>query len=110
MADRYLPDACDPAKAIESVTGVKVHGSTVEHLLASCFLPEISYGLDRPHAEPAVELALEALPPGGQEVAGPAVETHAVDEIGGALRGLEVVLAAWVVGVADAAVTVAVVD
>ena len=46
----------------------------------------------------------------GKKVAGPAVEADAVDEVGWALRGFQVVLAAGVVGIADAAVAIAVVD
>ena len=62
------------------------------------------------HAQAAVEFAFKALAAGGEKVAGPAVEADAVDEVGGALGGFEVVFAARVVGIADAAVAVAVVD
>ena len=58
----------------------------------------------------AVEAALEAVAPRGEKVAGPAVEADAVDEVGRALGRLQIVFAAGIVGIADAAVTIAVVD
>ena len=110
MADGGLPDAGDPAEAVESVAGVEVNGGGVHHLFAAGLFSEIANGLDWADAEAAVEAAVEPLATGRKEVAGPAVEADAVDEVGGALRGFEVVLAAGVVGVTDAAVAVAVVD
>ncbi len=78
--------------------------------LRPAVLPEIADGLDGADAEAAVEAALKALSPRGEKVAGPAVEADAVDEVGGPLGGLQIVLAAGIVGVADAAVAIPVVD
>ena len=110
VADGDLPDGGDPAEAVEGVAAVEVDGGGVEHLFAADGDAEVLDGFDGADAHAAVEAALEAVAAGGEEVAGPAVEADAVDEVGGALGGLEVVLAAGVVGVADAAVAVAVVD
>ena len=87
-----------------------MHRGGVHHLLAARCHAEISYGLDGTHAHAAVEAALEALPSRCEKVAGPAVEADAVDEVGWPLGGFQVVLAAGIVGIADAAVAVAVVD
>ncbi len=53
---------------------------------------------------------LKAIAAGGEKVAGPSVEAHAVNKVSRALRGFEVVFAAGVVGIANAAIAVAVVD
>ena len=37
VADRGLPDACDPAEAVEGVAGVEVDGGGVHHLFAAAF-------------------------------------------------------------------------
>ena len=58
----------------------------------------------------AVEPSLKALATGCQKIARPTVEADAVDKIRRALGRFQVVLATGVVGIADAAVAVAVVD
>ena len=110
MADRYLPDSCHPAKSIQSVALVKVHRRRVHHLLAAHVHSEVANRLDRTHAHPAIESALKAFAPSREKIARPSIEANAVNKIRRTLRGLEVVLAARIIGIADAAVAIAIVD
>ena len=72
--------------------------------------PRSPHRLDGADAHAAVEASVKAVAARGEKVAGPAVEADAVDEIGGTLRRFEIVLAAGVVRIADAAVAIAVID
>jgi xanthine dehydrogenase YagT iron-sulfur-binding subunit len=110
VAEGGFPDAGDEGEAVEGVAGIEVLGGGVEHFLATGCEAEVAHRFDGTDAEAGVEVAFEAVAAGGEEVAGPAVEADGVDEVGGGLGGLEVMLAGRVVGVADAAVAVAVVD
>ena len=105
-----LPDPGHKAEAVQVVAAIEVHRGGVHHFAAAGFVAEVADGLDGADAHAAVESALETVAARGEKVAGPAVEADAVDEVGRALRGFEVVLAAGVVGIADAAVAIAVVD
>ena len=49
------------------------------------------------------------LPPRRQKIAGPAVEAHTVDKIRRTLGGLQIVLAARVIGIANATIAIAVI-
>ncbi len=110
MANRYLPDSRYPAKSIQSVALVKVHGGSVHHLLAAYSFTQISYRLDRAHTHAAVEPSLKAVATGCQKIARPPVEADAVDKIRGSMGRFQVVLATGVIGIADAAVAIAVID
>ena len=74
------------------------------------FHAEIAIRLDRPHPETAVESAIESVTPRAQEITGPSVQGHTINEVGLALRGFARVLAARIIGVTDGAVAVPVVD
>ena len=110
VVDREFPDGRDEAEAVQCVAAIEVHRGGVHHFFAADCGSEIADGLDGADAHAAVESALKAFAARGEKVAGPAVEADAVDEILLALRGFEVVLAAGIVGIADAAVAIAVVD
>ena len=89
---------------------VEMDGGGVEHFLAANFLAEVADSFNRAHAHPAVESALKAFASRREKIAGPSVETDAVDKVRLTLRWLQVMFAAGIVGVADAAVAVAIVD
>src|SRR6202034_2188969 len=110
VADRCLPDGGDEAEAVQRVATIKMDCSGIHHLAAACDNSKVAHRLDGTDAEPAVELAFEALAPRGEKVAGPAIQADAVDEVRRALGRLEIVLAAGIVRIADAAVTVAMID
>src|ERR1700685_2472000 len=110
VADRYLPDACYPAETVESVAAVEVHRGGIHHLFAADHLPQVANGFNRAYAHAAVESALKAVAPRCEKIAGPAVEADTVDEVRWTLGGFEIVLAARVIGIADASVAIAVVD
>src|SRR5260370_10692918 len=100
VANRYLPDSRYPAKSIQSVALVKVHGGSVHHLLAAYSFTQISYRLDRAHTHAAVEPSLKAVATGCQKIARPPVEADAVDKIRGSMGRFQVVLATGVIGIA----------
>ena len=110
VADGGFPDGCDEAETVGGDAAVEVNGGRIHHFFAAGDGAHVAYGLDGADADAAVEVAFEAVAAGGEEVAGPAIEADAIDEISGTLGWLEVVFTAGVVGVADAAVAVAVVD
>src|SRR5258708_4874031 len=110
VADRYLPDSRHPAKSVQSMALVEVHRGGIHHLFAARLFSQVSYGLNRAHAKTAVEPTLKALATGCQKIARPTVEADAVDKIRCSLGRFQVVLAARVIGIADSAVAVAVVD
>src|SRR5262249_4536778 len=110
VADRNLPDTGHEAEAVQRAASVEMHSGGIHHLLSTPLGPQIANGLDRTHAQPAVQASMDALAPRGEEIARPAIETHAIDEIGRAACGLEIMLPAWIIGVAYAAVAIAIVD
>src|ERR1700744_825879 len=110
MANRYLPDCRHPAKSIQSMTLVKMHGGGVHHLLAADTFTQISYRLDRTYTHAAIEPSLKAVTTRCQKFTCPPVEADAINKICWALSRLQVVFATGVIGIADAAVAIAIVD
>ena len=89
---------------------VKMDSGGEDLLLHSGFDPKSHNRFDGPHAEAAVESTGKARPARGQEIAGPAVQVHAVDEVRAALGWFAEVLRGGIVGIAHRPFTVAVVD
>src|SRR5262249_28049225 len=81
VADRNLPDTGHETEAIQRAASVEMHSRGVHHLLSTPLGPQIANGLDRTHAQPAVQASMDALAPCGEEIARPAIETNAIDEI-----------------------------
>ena len=110
VADRCLPDGGDEAEAVHRVAAVEVDRGGVHHFAAAYDNSQVPHRLDGTDAEPAVELTFKALAPRGEKVTGPAIEADTVDEVRRTLGWFQIVLAAGVVRIADAAVAVAMID
>src|SRR5690348_66597 len=110
VAEGRFPYRRHETEAIQCIAGVEMHGGGIDHLFAASFHAKVLHRFDRADTHAAIEAALKSFAAGGEKIAGPAVEADTVDEIGWALRGLQIVLAARVIGVADTPVAIAVVD
>src|SRR5215475_12798512 len=87
-----------------------MHRSGVDHFPSAHLFSQISHRLDRAYTHSAVEASLKSLATGCKKVAGPAVQADAIDKIGGPLSWFQIMLTAGIVGIADAAIAIAVVD
>jgi hypothetical protein len=105
-----LPDIGHPREAIQLEPTVEVHGGGIHHLAQAFLRTGRADGLDGAHPHAAVEPVRESGAAGGEEVHGPAVQVHAVDEIGTARGRFAEVLARWVVGVTDGTIAVLIID
>ncbi|MCK7540111.1 MAG: hypothetical protein MZV63_58995 [Marinilabiliales bacterium] len=110
--ERDLPAVRDPGPAVEGEARVEVGRRRLDDLGQPDLGPEPLDRLDGPDAHAAALGGgpILALAPGGQEIAGPAVQVDAVDEILRALGRLAEVLGRRIVGIGDRAFAVLVVD
>src|ERR1035441_2518777 len=110
MPDRSFPDRRHEAKPIECMPLIEVHRSCVEHFFAADVGSQVSHSFNWTDTKSAVEPALKSLAARGEEVAGPPIKANAIDEVRGALCGFQIMFVAGVVGIANAAISVSIVD
>ena len=101
----------NPAEPVSRQVFVEMNGCRRHDLFKSIVrLETLTVRFNRTDAQPAVESALKAEPASAEEIARPAVQINAVDEVFLSLSGAAYVRSAWIVRIADRAVAVAVVD